>query len=64
MIPSLCTPTCGDGFVVFGEICDDGNTNNVDKCKSDCSGSVSGWSCTGGSPTAASTCVEICGDGV
>ena len=32
-------PTCGDGFVhiSLGEACDDGNTDNGDYCRADCS---------------------------
>ena len=29
-------PFCGDGFVDPGEQCDDGNTNNEDDCRNDC----------------------------
>jgi len=32
-----CTaPTCGDGFLDAGEVCDDGNTVSGDGCRSDC----------------------------
>jgi len=27
---------CGDGYVDAGEECDDGNTNNLDECRNDC----------------------------
>ena len=29
-------PTCPDGIIDAGETCDDGNTNNGDDCKNDC----------------------------
>ena len=62
---TVATPTCGDGKVVSGEICDDavadfGGTN---KCKNDCSGPENGWSCSGGTLTTPSTCIETCGNG-
>ena len=33
---------CGDGVVQAGEQCDDGNTNNTDACKNDCTFNVCG----------------------
>jgi len=56
--------TCGNGFKESGETCDDGTPLNNQGCKSDCSGNISGWSCTGGSTTTASICNSICGDGI
>ena len=47
-----------------GEVCDDGDVSNFDKCDQFCTGPVSGWQCIGGTSTSASTCSEICGDGV
>ena len=41
---------------MFTEVCDDGNLNNNDGCNALCTGPVSGWSCTGGTTTSASTC--------
>eukprot|EP00049_Salpingoeca_infusionum_P008917 m.148221 g.148221 ORF g.148221 m.148221 type:complete len:612 (-) comp14171_c0_seq1:250-2085(-) len=35
-IPGSCDPVCGDGMVVEGESCDDGNTNSGDGCSSLC----------------------------
>ena len=43
--PDCTLPVCGDGihdggshgFTVFNEECDDGNANNLDGCKTDCS---------------------------
>lgn len=63
-MPSTCTPVCGDGIVVLGEICDDGDQSDVDKCLADCSGAVPGYSCSGGNRTAPSVCFEVCGDGI
>ena len=39
-------PTCGDGTIDTGEVCDDDNTNNGDGCSSTCT-VESGWACTG-----------------
>lgn len=47
-MPTTCTPVCGDGIVVLGEICDDGDQSDVDKCLADCSGAVPGYFCSGG----------------
>ncbi len=33
---SDCMPVCGNGVVEMGEQCDDGNTNNNDACRNDC----------------------------
>ena len=44
------------------EVCDDGGLDNTSMCKSDCTGSVNGWTCAGGSSTTASTCTTNCGD--
>ena len=38
---------CGDGKVVGLEFCDDADVSPLSMCNSDCSGNVSGWSCTG-----------------
>jgi cysteine-rich repeat protein len=35
-------PVCGDGIVDTGEQCDDGNTNNSDDCRNDCTVPVCG----------------------
>ena len=63
-MPSTCLPICGDGLNVAGEICDDGDVSGVDKCKTDCSNPVTGWTCSGGSILTPKTCVPTCGDGV
>ena len=33
---NTCAPVCGDGKVLLGENCDDGNTVNGDGCSSAC----------------------------
>ncbi len=33
--PAACT-FCGDGITNDGEVCDDGNSNNADTCRNDC----------------------------
>ena len=50
---------CGDGVVVSGEECDDGNVDDGDGCSADCRVET-GWSCTG----APSRCESSCGNGV
>lgn len=60
---SACIPTCGDGYYVKGEACEDGNTFNNDGCNSICKFREVGWTCYGGSLTTKQTCVEKCGDG-
>jgi cysteine-rich repeat protein len=40
-VPSKCrtdctVPTCGDGILDAGEVCDDGNTTGGDGCSADC----------------------------
>ena len=62
---SSCDEICGDGRLSFMG-CDDGNTNNGDGCDENCT-VESGYVCTGGTTTTASSCsqpVEVCGDGV
>nr|HPH68127.1 proprotein convertase P-domain-containing protein [Kofleriaceae bacterium] len=49
---------CGDGIVVAGETCDDGNTVNGDGCTSTC-GTEGGYTCVG----APSVCTFGCGAG-
>ena len=34
--PSVCESTCGDGVVVFGEQCDDGDNDSLDGCSDTC----------------------------
>jgi cysteine-rich repeat protein len=38
----LFSAVCGDGIINSGEECDDGNTNNLDRCPNDCQVSVCG----------------------
>ncbi|MBK8156759.1 MAG: DUF4215 domain-containing protein [Streptococcus sp.] len=45
-IPDVCTAICGDGKVVGVEVCDDANAVDGLGCLPDCSGMVSGYSCT------------------
>lgn len=76
----LCTlPACGDGFAhpPSGEACDDGNADDGDACRSDCTAAVCGdgivWQgvelCDDGNASDADGCTSectlaSCGDGV
>lgn len=53
---------CGDGRVLAGEACDDGNRDGGDGCSADCSMIEPDYAC----PTPGSPCVStvVCGDGV
>jgi cysteine-rich repeat protein len=60
---------CGNGFIEFGEDCDDQNTNNADGCRSDCKiprcgdGTIDpsrGEECDEGSNNGSSTCTSFC----
>lgn len=42
------------------EACDAGL---LEGCKADCTGVLTGWSCTGGNETSPTVCVSTCGDG-
>ena len=44
-------------------MCDDDNINDNEGCKSDCSGPIDGWTCSGGDSSNPDTCVTTCGDG-
>jgi len=58
-----CAAVCGDGHLVEGEECDDGNKKSGDGCNSNCE-KETGWACTGGNSFTPSTCVASqCGDG-
>ena len=46
-------PNCGDGFVFGTETCDDGGAGG---CNSTCTGSNSGFTCSGGSQTTKTVC--------
>ena len=37
----VCVDTCGDGFLDFGEVCDDGGTDACAPCNADCTSAVS-----------------------
>ncbi len=52
-----CTPDCGDGQILGGEECDDGNTGDGDGCSSSCIVEA-GFTCTG----QPSVCVMACVD--
>jgi len=47
---------------MIGELCDDGDLDNTNGCKSDCSGPVSGYVCQFGTATSPMICSEKCGD--
>ena len=50
---------CGDGVIVEGESCDDGNLANTDGCSSVCQ-LETGFYC----PAANQACSSVCGDGI
>lgn len=50
-----CSAICGDGLVVAGEACDDGNTDPADGCEG-CTASGFGWFC----PPDGGTCSKVC----
>lgn len=56
--PSVCRGVCGDGVVVTGEACDDGNTANGNGCSATCTVEI-GFTCAG----MPSVCTTSCGDG-
>lgn len=59
-----CIPTCGDGYYVKGEACDDGNTTSSDGCSSSCK-VESGFKCTHNANIyIKDTCTTTCGDGI
>ncbi|GEM_PF-2569210 len=58
-MPSVCTPSCGDGMIAPGiEECDDSNTLAGDGCSTTCT-IENDWVCVG-SP---SVCSRTCGNG-
>ena len=61
---TVCTPICGDGKVMAGEVCDDGTETDLAGCNADCTGNEAGWICTGGSTTSRSECITVCGDSI
>jgi len=63
MAMTECKSSCGDGFKVGTEECDDGNQIYGDGCDSNCRVEKSqGWRCHGGSLLVKTRC-EKCGDG-
>lgn len=65
---SICSVKCGDGFLLPGEDCDDGNATQtlypaLDKGCVACV-TQAGWSCTGGTTNSADICTVPCGDGI
>ena len=61
--PSVCSPICGDGFMISPETCDDGSNDGIG-CAIGCIGVSPGYTCTGGSPTSATVCNSLCGNSV
>lgn len=60
---STCTSTCGDGIKVKDdEQCDDGNANDLDGCKNDCTIDPL-FSCVE-DPLLKSICLPLCGNGL
>jgi len=72
LVSTSCLPICGDSKLVGNEVCDDGALGG---CISTCLAVSSGYSCSGGSASAPSTCnclsgfikvgtncLPICGD--
>ncbi|CAI2381489.1 unnamed protein product [Moneuplotes crassus] len=61
---SVCSDDCGDGKVmsVQAGYCDDGGNDDGDGCSSTCVVET-GWTCTSGDSSTASTCSDTCGDG-
>ena len=59
---STCSPKWGDGTVFSPEIWDDGNKDDGIGCKSDCSGTINGYTWTGGNANSASSWASDCGD--
>ena len=60
-MPSVCTPICGDGKNMIGEVCDDGDNGG---CASDCKSVSKGYTCSALTERGPSICEEICGDGL
>ncbi len=58
---TLCLPICGDGHIVWGESCDDGNAVDNIGCNSSCNGIIEGYKCSN-STIQPSVCDTICGD--
>ncbi|CAI2380290.1 unnamed protein product [Moneuplotes crassus] len=56
--PTTCVTQCGDGIQVGTEKCDDGNTNDSDGCKGDCSTVETSWVCLYNSGLSKDVCTE------
>ena len=54
MYPTICMTICGDGLVIFPEICDAGS---LPGCLPDCSGSQVNFDCTVNVSPSICTCV-------
>ena len=64
-LPDTCLDICGDG-TKYGSLAtkwDDGNKVNGDGWSMSWNVEI-GWTCSGGTPTSADTCIEIWGDGI
>ena len=62
--PDYCEAICGDGLLVVGEECDDGNQVSGDGCGPTCKIEQSGTSCPPLSDLKGAVCRPTCGDGV
>ncbi len=56
---SVCSSVCGDGILVTGEQCDNGNQAGCANCLV-----VSGYSCTPYNSGSSCTPNSVCGDGI
>lgn len=63
-IPDYCEAICGDGLLVVGEECDDGNQVGGDGCGPNCEIEQAGTLCPPLSDINGAVCRATCGDGV
>ncbi|CAE7214372.1 psiR [Symbiodinium sp. CCMP2592] len=63
-VPDFCEAVCGDGLLVLGEECDDGNVATGDGCGPNCLLEQQGTSCPPASDGLGGVCRATCGDGV
>ncbi|CAJ1437050.1 unnamed protein product [Effrenium voratum] len=63
-VPDHCEAICGDGLLVQGEECDDGNQVSGDGCGWNCKIEQLGTSCPQASDGNGGVCRATCGDGV
>ncbi|CAE7559633.1 GAT1 [Symbiodinium natans] len=63
-VPDICEAVCGDGLLVLGEECDDGNVATGDGCGPNCLLEQQGTSCPPTSDGNGGVCRATCGDGV